>query len=48
VVNEAVAIPGIFGLAHEWSQPVSEPTTAPAATVMTGVASRDDAREQAA
>ncbi len=42
VVNELLPIPGIFGLAHDWSQPVAETQPAP------GVASRDDARDRAA
>lgn len=44
VVNESLPIPGIFGLAHEWSQPVKET----AETESAGVVGRSGAREQAA
>ena len=40
VVNELQPIPGVFGLMHDWGQPVAVETT--------GAARRDDAREQAA
>jgi ABC-type polysaccharide/polyol phosphate transport system ATPase subunit len=60
LVNEQEPIPGVFGLAHEWSQPVPEgdpdpinvpspdPSPAVAGVQTTGVASRSDARDRAA
>lgn len=52
VVNEQVPIPGVFGLMHEWGQPVPEPVPDPAPELIAGqaagVAGRGDARDRAA
>ena len=56
VVNEQVPIPGIFGLMHEWGQPIPDCVLAPAVESQplpvtnqtTGAASRSDARDRAA
>ena len=54
VVNEQVPIPGVFGLMHDWGQPVPAPQlpvdSAPVHVVSKtpGAASRSDARDRAA
>lgn len=56
VINELVPIPGVFGLMHQWGQPVPDQTSEPAIELQplpvpkptTGAASRSDARDRAA
>ncbi len=54
VVNEQVPIPGVFGLMHDWGQPVPAPQLpveadpVPVVSKTPGAASRSDARDRAA